>query len=81
MTLGALLAGRSSDTTNEPAADQQGIVDLWAEAFLDSDPDAVAALFVEDGLYEERFPHQVFEGKTAIRQRLDEVSNSPKLPR
>lgn len=72
LTLGALLVGCGSDTANEPTADQQKIVDLWAEAFLDSDPDAVAALFVEDGLYEERFPTRVYEGHTAIRQRLDE---------
>jgi uncharacterized protein (TIGR02246 family) len=70
LTLGALLVACGGDTND---SDQQPeIVNLWAEAFLEGDPDAVAALFTEDGVYGERWPAQVFEGRAAIRQQLHE---------
>ena len=53
-------------------AESVEIVDQWADAFLDGDPDTVATLFTEDGVYEERGPTQVFEGHSAIRQQLQE---------
>ena len=45
-------------------------VDLWAEGFLDSDADAIAALFTPNGVYEERGPTQIFQGHLEIRQQL-----------
>ncbi|MCP3998879.1 MAG: nuclear transport factor 2 family protein [bacterium] len=69
-----LLRRDVSDLRDTNDADPQlEIVDQWADAFLDGDPDAVAALFTEDGTYEERGPSQVFEGRSAIRQQLDEA--------
>lgn len=47
------------------------IVDLWAEAFLESDADAVAGLFTDNGVYEERDPTQTFTGKSEIRSQLE----------
>jgi steroid delta-isomerase-like uncharacterized protein len=49
------------------------IVDQWAEAFLDSDADAVAGLFTDDGVYEERDPTRAFTGQAAIRSQLEEA--------
>ncbi|MCP3974283.1 MAG: hypothetical protein GY720_07305, partial [bacterium] len=60
LALGALLVACGGDANDADL--QPEIVDQWADAFLDGDPDAVAALFTEDGTYEERGPSQVFEG-------------------
>ena len=47
------------------------IVDQWADAFIQGDADAVASLFTENGIYEERGPAQAFGGTVAIRDQLD----------
>ncbi|MBT8164151.1 MAG: nuclear transport factor 2 family protein [Acidimicrobiia bacterium] len=49
------------------------VVEGWADAFLAGDPEAVASLFTETGVYEERGPTHVFEGRSAIRQQLVEA--------
>ena len=75
--LGVALIGLGIWVAVELAADGNAesveIVDQWAEAFLQGDPDSVAALFTEDGIYEERGPTQIFEGHPAIRQQLHEA--------
>lgn len=74
--LGAALVGLGIWLMVELEADGNGesaeIVDQWKDAFLDGDPDAVATLFTEDGVYEERGPTQIFEGRSAIRRQLQE---------
>ena len=73
MVLAAVaLVGCTDDSTSEVTASQQEVVDKWSEAFLDGNPNAVAALFTEDGIYEERGPYQVFEGHPAIQTQLEE---------
>lgn len=66
------LIGCTDDSESNVTASQREVVDEWAAAFLDGNPNAVAALFTEDGVYEERGPHQVFEGHPAIQTQLEE---------
>lgn len=75
--LGAAVVGLGiwlmTEVESGSALEDVAIVDQWADAFIEGDPDGVAALFTEDGTYEERGPTQVFEGTQAIRQQLEEA--------
>ncbi len=58
------------DTTSTGSSEMPTVVERWADAWVDRDADALAALYADDGLFDGIFAVG-FEGRDNIRDSID----------